>query len=368
MPRMHTLLAPREVPLKITQPIQDYTLPQEVLDFVPTELVVNFANGDRERKIHTNTEYTDEERDRVVKFLELFEAQGIPVSPYVLSCTTRYISRAREDVSKGLVLATNTQKWRSEFFFDTAGVPTPLVDDPSNMFMRMAEEGAIYFCGRDKHLRPILVLRPSRIKAEWQNEQNCNEFIKMIVFYMEFMIRYMLVPGVVENLSVLFDCDGIKIGWNTANLAKQINTVLSGHYNGRVFRFYVANPPWIMSMLMGIAKPLLSARQQAKITILNSSGDGMKPLWDTIAPSQLEEKYGGTREEVTSFYPIELPPGPFEPVISDGVDVEPNYSSIPDCHTILGDNNNIGAIFLDTKELRETPIPQDRLRFDKILF
>ena len=97
-------------------------------------------------------------------------------------------------------------------------------------------DDASRFCGRDKQLRPILVLRPSRIKSEWQNERDCNEFIKMIVFYMEFMIRYMLVPGVVENLSVLFDCDGIRIGWNTANLAKQINTVLSGHYNGRVFR------------------------------------------------------------------------------------------------------------------------------------
>jgi hypothetical protein len=281
MTRIRTLLAPREVPLKITQPIPDYILPQEVFSFVPTELVVNFENGDRERKIHTNTEYTDEELQRVIKFLELFAAQGTPVSPYVLSCTTRFISRAREDVEEGLNLATNTQKWRSEFFFDTAGVPTPLVDDPSNKWMQMAKEGAIYFCGRDKHLRPILVLRPSRIKSEWHNEDDCDEFIKMLVFYNEFMIRYMLVPGVVENLSVIFDCDGIQIGWNTASMAKQINTVLSGHYNGRVFRFFVANPPWMMSVLMGIAKPLLSARQQAKITILDSSVDGgMKELWD----------------------------------------------------------------------------------------
>ena len=37
----------------------------------------------------------------------------------------------------------------------------------------------------------------------------------------------------------------------------------------------------MMSVLMGIAKPLLSARQQAKITILDSSvEDGMKELWD----------------------------------------------------------------------------------------
>ena len=97
-------------------------------------------------------------------------------------------------------------------------------------------------------------------------------------------------------LTCVLSSPGIKIGWNTANLAKQINTVLSGHYNGRVFRFYVANAPWFMHMLMGIAKPLLTARQQAKLTILDAK---MKELHDTVAYHQLEKKYGGTREELT---------------------------------------------------------------------
>ena len=240
MTRIRTLLAPREVPLKITfSPIKDYILPGDKKSSVLCQrswLSILKTGTVSARFTRTqNTQMKNSPQIALIKFLELFAAQGTPVSPYVLSCTTRFISRAREDVEEGLNLATNTQKWRSEFFFDTAEVPTPLVDDPSNKWMQMAKERAIYFCGRDKHLRPILVLRPSRIKSEWHNEDDCDEFIKMLVFYNEFMIRYMLVPGVVENLSVIFDCDGIQIGWNTASMAKQINTVLSGHYNGRVF-------------------------------------------------------------------------------------------------------------------------------------
>ena len=75
------------------------------------------------------------------------------------------------------------------------------------------------------------------------------------------------------------------------------------------------------------------------------------------APSQLEKKYGGTRGEVTSFYPIEMPPGPFEPVISDGVEVEPNFDAPKDCYKLLSEFNEVGPLILNPEKSRDsTPI------------
>ena len=63
------------------------------------------------------------------------------------------------------------------------------------------KKGFLYFCGRDAGLRPALVMRPSRCPPGMA----CDQFGRLFVFCMEYFLRYMMIPGKVENIVVIVD-------------------------------------------------------------------------------------------------------------------------------------------------------------------
>jgi hypothetical protein len=340
--------------ITVEQPIKPFLFPEEGLMFVPAanDLHQKFANGDSERKIHNNTALNAQERAQINEFMQYIARHNIHLGPFVLSSASRFISRARGDIAKAVKLAVHTHEWRAEYF------DPPLTDRVTTEIMQMAKRGIVYVAGRDSSLRPLMVVRPDRIPSELHNEKDCNVFIRMLVFWMEYVIRYMMMPGAIENLSVLVDLDHFKMGWNSAKLMKHIYAVLSSHYIGRVYKFYVVNAPYFMNMLMSMVRPLLTDRQQQKICML--SHGSMHPLHDVFAGSQLEKRYGGDRENISRFYPVEMNPGPFQPPLSLGR-VSPNYSAIHDAHKVLPKYNNLGSVLLADSDTEGTR-PQERLR------
>merc|ERR1719210_365753 len=90
-----------------------------------------------------------------------------------------------------------TQEWRTEYFKDG-----PIVDDS------MKEDlgyGIVYFTGRDQALRPLIVIRACRIPKKWYDENRVDKLVRVLIFHLEYFMRYMIVPGKVENLSVVVD-------------------------------------------------------------------------------------------------------------------------------------------------------------------
>lgn len=329
----NAIITPFEHTIKVKTPPAPYVFCEEALTFIPTEIVQYFSNGDKERKLHTNTEFTPEECQAVADFIKLVERKRIPLSPFVLSSASRFLSRTKNDSIKALHLAKLNHEWRQVFF------SKPLTDDPDEAHIQFLKHGIVYVCGRDKHLRPIFVVRCGRILPSMMNEKDCGIFIKTLAFYVEYVIRFMMMPGVIENFSILFDMEGFKMGWNTMKLLKQIYNVFNTHYNGRVVRFYVLNPPSFISFLLAIFRPLMTERQKQKLLLINS-GDSLASVHDLVASSQLERRYGGARPEIDSFYPLSLNPGPFQPTISQG-SVEPNVKAAKHAHRVLTDFNSV---------------------------
>ena len=63
----------------------------------------------------------------------------------------------------------------------------------------------------------------------------------MINFLFAYIVRYALVPGRVENWSIILDCKDV---WTTEIPTDKIRPmldVLMTHYNARMFRFYAIN-------------------------------------------------------------------------------------------------------------------------------
>jgi len=241
--------------------IADYSFPQELLSFVPSPgaTVAFFRNGDKERKIHCNVELSPDELQKLDALSALASTRQIQFSPFVRTAATRYIARNRGDVKKALQDMTATQEWRLAYFGGGPITDAAIVEDCSH--------GIVYFCGRDRFLRPALVVRPHTIPMAWyKDKRGAAERIKrLLVFHLEYMLGYMLFPGRLEGGVVLLDLQKLSLGQVPLMYLKEILTIMSSHYVNRVFCFYVLHMQPALSAAATMGLRLLSERQRQKL-------------------------------------------------------------------------------------------------------
>lgn len=301
--------------------VAPFSLPQEAFSFEPDArtVVTPFQNGDRERLIHCNTKLEPEEQRLLKSLQKEASRQGKSFLPSISVAATRFISDARGDVTKALAKMQSTQDWRLDYF--RAG---PIVDET---LMEDLKLGVIYFCGRDRMLRPTLVVRPARAPLDLFNVGGVQKLTRAIVFCMEYFVRYMTIPGKVENLNVILDLKGLAIRQVPLNALLQIRSVMSLAYTGRVYRFYICNMTWMMQTIAGIVQAAMTDRQREKIVFVK----GATELRREFALHHLEADLGGNRPEVTEFFPFPLQAGPF----SGGHPGGPRTGAVPGMHAVL---------------------------------
>merc|ERR1712217_265774 len=176
-------------------------------------------------------------------------------------------------------------------------------------------------------LRPTIVVRANRIPQQWYKEKRIDKLIRILIFCMEYMLRYMLIPGKVENNSLIVDLAGLTVAQVPLGALGDVYNVMSHHYIGRAFRFYIVNMSSGLKMIAGMAKGILTDRQKQKLAFV----DDVKELQADFALHQLEDDLGGTRPKLTQFFPFPLPPGPFEAGSNKG----PNESAATGVHELL---------------------------------
>lgn len=312
--------------------IAPFSIPQEVLNFEPPAeaVVARFANGEEERKIHCNIELQPDEQERLQVLRELAWARGRPLFPCLAAAATRYLSRNRGDARKSLKEMLATQDWREAYF--RAG---PL--DDAALAADLAH-GIAYLAGRDCFLRPALVIRPARVPPAWYRDKRAAErIVRLLVFCMEYLLRYMVAPGRAEGGVVLLDLGGLSLSQVPMSALTNICTVMSNHYVNRVFRFYVLNVPPAINRVAGMGLRLLTERQRQKLQFVKDSGE----LRREFALHQLERDLGGERPVLTTFFPFPLQAGPFDAGYAGG----PDPSAVPHVHTAIAQAGMQGNIW-----------------------
>merc|ERR1719282_694649 len=136
-----------------------------------------------------------------------------------------------------------TQLWRQQYFKDG-----PITDDSMQEDMK---HGVVYFTGRDYAFRPLIVIRAARVPNQWYQEKKVDRITRLLIFCMEYFMRFMVVPGRVENLSVIVDLTGLRLTQVPIPALKDVYKVLSNHYVGRVYKFYVCNLTRTLSAIAG---------------------------------------------------------------------------------------------------------------------
>jgi hypothetical protein len=79
--------------------------------------------------------------------------------------------------------------------------------------IRLLQGGSIYLNGRDKHYRPILIVKAEKF-MKIMPVPAIEDLITLALWFFEFMEKHMLVPGRIENVIMIIDCKNLSV-WNT---------------------------------------------------------------------------------------------------------------------------------------------------------
>eukprot|EP00931_Biecheleriopsis_adriatica_P049630 TRINITY_DN2870_c2_g1_i1.p1 TRINITY_DN2870_c2_g1~~TRINITY_DN2870_c2_g1_i1.p1 ORF type:complete len:556 (+),score=142.33 TRINITY_DN2870_c2_g1_i1:85-1752(+) len=312
-----------------------FSLPEEALTHVPSDdaMITKFKNGDWERKIYCNTKLQDEELELLKALQDEAKAAGDPVFSSIAAAGSRYLSTARRNVQKAWTMMQASMAWRREYFSSGPLTDASVAED--------IKHGIVYFAGRDYALRPLMVIRANRIPQSWYDNNQIDKIIKVLVFHMEYLARYMIYPGRVENMIALIDLNGLGLTDVPFSALKQVYGVLNNHYGGRLYRLYICNLSWTLKTLSSAVMNLVTDRQRQKLCILGDAKAMKEEFTVHFALHHLEKDLGGTREDIKEFLPFPLLPGPFD----KGYNGQPKANAVPDVHKVITRAGVIGRLW-----------------------
>ena len=73
----------------------------------------------------------------------------------------------------------------------------------------LLNSGFMYVHGRDHHFRPLIFVKIKVVKNILGKNYNFDDINKSIIFLMNYIMKYLLIPGQIENWIIFVDLDGV---------------------------------------------------------------------------------------------------------------------------------------------------------------
>ena len=164
--------------------------------------------------------------------------------------------------------------------------------------------------GRDKYMRPILLLRPGRLCAKGF-KVNKEDLLVMITYVFFYVKQCMHHPGKIENFVFLFDTEKRGLMSLPVSLLRGFAETLQLNFRCHSCKVIVLNGTspqvWLWKKVQG--KFPEAVRKKVQISGENTCDD----LKELVFKSQLPKEYGGTARPQNPNWPPILPPlGPGE--------------------------------------------------------
>ncbi len=158
----------------------------------------------------------------------------------------------------------------------------------------LSNTGFLYCHGRDRSFRPIIICRAESYLDNLKNY--CyDDWLNAIIYFTEYVIQYMLIPGQVETWNTIADLNNVSLFRMPSDFLKFVS-FLQINYRSRLNLNFVHGMSRILDFLWRIVKSFLHSNVEKKIIFLNEGNKNL--LFETILPNQLEKKYGGEAENL----------------------------------------------------------------------
>jgi hypothetical protein len=79
----------------------------------------------------------------------------------------------------------------------------------------------MYIAGRDKHFRVVMVVNVDKLQKMKPQPENM-DLVALSVLMIEFMHKYCMVKGSIENMMLLIDCKNISVFSAPYKMIKQV--------------------------------------------------------------------------------------------------------------------------------------------------
>eukprot|EP00930_Biecheleria_cincta_P024384 TRINITY_DN17459_c0_g1_i1.p1 TRINITY_DN17459_c0_g1~~TRINITY_DN17459_c0_g1_i1.p1 ORF type:complete len:515 (-),score=63.27 TRINITY_DN17459_c0_g1_i1:284-1828(-) len=274
--------------LSLELPLSEHLLPAEVVLFEPSPGEVHRGGKPGNRLIVLNTQLTEFEQNQLENLhtalaneTQITE-QGVSILPlYVRLHALRILQQAKWNVDKALKVIQSHLEMRVN----------RLPIDESSVIQDL-KSGMMYWHGRDRACRPLLIWRIGMIP-----NYGVDQATRLILFILEFAVRYLLVPGRVESWVLIVDLTGV--GLSTASsharsMLGNITRLLEEVYCGRNFCTKIFHMPWVVR---AIVNSLIPEDKKSKVEFV-ADRDIAAVMRGLFEPHQLEEQYGGTAPNV----------------------------------------------------------------------
>jgi hypothetical protein len=278
--------------------------PYEAHFYWPTgeDVVVGTAKK-AERLIFSRQDYLEYENYKLEKLEAFIRTKGLQgfsmPSNYDRSDLLRFLHGCGFVTKKTYNAFINHLKWRATF----------LPPDYRLLIGRLRgllEEGVFYIHGRDNRYRPCVIMDISKVDMKrYESEDYCY----LLCFVLTYVVEAMMLPGQIENWVVISDFANKGLLGLPIRGIKRIVTTLLENFRCRLGLNYILNAPSTLAFMWSIVNALLDKRTSSKITTLAASSS--PKMLSHFAPHQVEQKFGGTAPNLTSFWPPCMPPPPY---------------------------------------------------------
>ncbi|EEA05247.1 CRAL/TRIO domain-containing protein [Cryptosporidium muris RN66] len=344
--------------LEITESLDDYTIPSEVLVYNPVDedVFTKFNTGSSSefkiRQIFLHVDLLENETKLLDEFDNYCRSNNFEVPMELSPILLRILIFNKRRYPSNYIVKTvhhvkNMYSWRRSIY--------PLKDTDVEL-RRDLEDGIIYWHGRDFSLRPILVIKLAKIGKNFPIQR----FIRLIVFCLEWGLRYLMIPGKIETCLALIDVRGVSLTSFPISTLSEISSLLTNQYSFRLYKMFVLHDSVFIQAIWNIMKQFLTDLQQHKIVLCRN--DIKHQLFKIIHPCQIEEYFGGTEKNKSfPFYPFKFPSNSniqysdprFHPnngftryiiECKNNNKIIPDFRKIKKCHLLFNDENSNGTV------------------------
>ena len=268
-------------------------IPNELMyRYFPSEkdiLIKNKNPKDNYRYIFNGMKKTDYEEEKLEEFNKYIKEKenqkNIKFLPdwWLESDTLRYLQAANYDIKKVYTLIKEN--------LNSTDKAIKIIDKRIRFILNY---GFLYMYGRDVHFRPIIVVEVKR-SCELLDKlgYTFEELNQAMLFFMNYIVNYILLPGQIENWILICDLKDVGIG-----KLPQFKNILSSlsKFRGRVFRNYILNLGGLMRAGASSILSLMGSNSAKKIVMVE--GKKLDVMQEFIRKENLQIKHGGTAPDV----------------------------------------------------------------------